>query len=232
MSDNDRIKFDDTLERPSFDPKDHGLDNSFRLTRFAARDGFIEPGYAIDGDVLVLTKPLGTQLALNAYQYITGKGTRCKRMQLKLTDEEVQQTHRQAIKCMSRLNRVAAGLMFKHNAHGATHIGELGLLGHAQHLASLQRNAVSFSIYNLPLIKNVEKLARSIIDANNKLLQGRAPEHSGGLFICMPQEQATAFCKDLKRLDGHSAWIIGLVEKGNRTARLVQSPRAIPVKNE
>ena len=34
------------------------------------------------------------------------------------------------------------------------------------------------------------------------------------------REQAAAYCKDIQKVEGYQAWIIGIVEKGNRTARI------------
>lgn len=52
---------------------------------------------------------------------------------------------------------------------------------------------------------------------------------SGGLLICLPREQAAAYCKDIEKQEGYQAWIIGIVEKGNRTARIIDKPRVIEV---
>ena len=41
------------------------------------------------------------------------------------------------------------------------------------------------------------------------LPQGQASEVSGGLLICLPREQAAAYCKDMERLEGSQSWIIG-----------------------
>ena len=51
----------------------------------------------------------------------------------------------------------------------------------------------------------------------------------GGLLIALPREQAAAFCKDIEKQEGYQAWIIGIVEKGNRTARIIDKPRVIEV---
>ncbi len=54
----------------------------------------------------------------------------------------------------------------------------------------------------------------------------------GGLLICLPREQAARFCAEIKSPkygEGHQAWIIGIVEKGNRTARIIDKPRIIEV---
>lgn len=55
---------------------------------------------------------------------------------------------------------------------------------------------------------------------------------AGGLLICLPREQAARFCAEIKSPkygEGHQAWIIGIVEKGNRTARIIDKPRIIEV---
>ena len=61
----------------------------------------------------------------------------------------------------------------------------------------------------------------------------------------MIREQAAAYCKDIQKVEGYQAWIIGIVEKGNRwvvrrnksedqvmlfrTARIIDKPRVIEV---
>ena len=52
---------------------------------------------------------------------------------------------------------------------------------------------------------------------------------SGGLLISLPREQAVAFCKDIEKQEGYQSWIIGIVEKGTRTACIIDKPRVIEV---
>lgn len=40
---------------------------------------------------------------------------------------------------------------------------------------------------------------------------------------------AAAYCKDIEKQEGYQAWIIGIVEKGNRSARIIDKPRVIEV---
>lgn len=135
--------------------------------------------------------------------------------------------------------------MHKYNAHGATDVTGFGLLGHAQNLARVQKNEVSFVIHNLPVIAKMAAVAKACGNMF-QLLQGHSPETSGNLFlakyhffsnclslggllICLPREQAAAYCKDIEKQEGYQAWIIGIVEKGNRTARIIDKPRVIEV---
>jgi len=48
-------------------------------------------------------------------------------------------------------------------------------------------------------------------------------------LICLPREQAAAYCKDIERQEGYQAWIIGIVERGDRSARIIDKPRIIEV---
>lgn len=51
----------------------------------------------------------------------------------------------------------------------------------------------------------------------------------GGLLIILPRTAATAYCKDLEKEDGVQSWVVGRVEKGDRTARIIDNPRIIEV---
>ena len=45
----------------------------------------------------------------------------------------------------------------------------------------------------------------------------------------LPREQAAAFCKEIEKQEGYPAWIVGNVEKGDRSARIIDKPRIIDV---
>ncbi|NXO05067.1 SPS1 dikinase, partial [Rhinopomastus cyanomelas] len=143
----------------------------------------------------------------------------------------------------------AASLMRTFGAHAATDVTGFGLLGHAQALAQQQRLEVTFVIHNLPLLARMAAVCKAS-GGRCGLLQGTAPETSGGLLICLPREQAARFCAELKAPPprsnfgvggggpppppvlggvGHQAWIIGIVEKGPRGARIIDKPRLIEV---
>ena len=67
-------------------------------------------------------------------------------------------------------------------------------MGHAQQLARNQKNEVSFVIHNLPIIAKMASVAKACGNMF-QLLQGFSAETSGGLLMCLPREQAAAFCK-------------------------------------
>lgn len=62
------------------------------------------PDNAVVGDVLVLTKPLGTQVAVNAYQWLD-QPERWNRVKLVVTEDDVRKAYQRAMFSMARLNR-------------------------------------------------------------------------------------------------------------------------------
>jgi selenide,water dikinase len=197
-------------------------------TAVCARGEYIMPYNAQPGDVLVLTKPLGTQVAVNAHQWIE-KADKWSKIKMVVTEEDVKKAYARAMSSMARLNKGAARLMHKYNAHGATDVTGFGLLGHAQNLVRAQRADVSFVIHNLPIIAKMSSVAKACGTLFG-LFQGTSAETSGGLLITLPREEAASFCKEVDTVEGHAAWIVGIVEKGgNRAARIIEKPRVIEV---
>ncbi|XP_035745061.1 selenide, water dikinase 1 isoform X4 [Egretta garzetta] len=162
---------------------------------------------------------------------MTDRPEKWNKIKLVVTQEDVELAYQEAMMNMARLNRTAAGLMHTFNAHAATDITGFGILGHAQNLAKQQRNEVSFVIHNLPVLAKMAAVSKACGNMFG-LMHGTCPETSGGLLICLPREQAARFCAEIKSPkygEGHQAWIIGIVEKGNRTARIIDKPRIIEV---
>lgn len=56
------------------------------------------------GDVLVLTKPLGTQVAVNAYQWLE-QADKWNRIKLVVSEDDVRKSYQRAMFSMARLNR-------------------------------------------------------------------------------------------------------------------------------
>jgi len=196
-------------------------------TTICKRTDFIVPIYAEAKDVLVITKPLGTQVALTAHQWL--EQPECwNRIKTVISENEVKKAYQRAIDSMISLNQIASELMHKYNAHGATDITGFGILGHAENLARCQKNDVSFVIHNLPVIAKMDVIDK-VCGKTFQLMQGHSCETSGGLLICLPGDQGAGFCKEFEKLQGSRAWIIGVVEKGNRSARIIDKPRIIQV---
>ncbi|KAK7891451.1 hypothetical protein WMY93_023414 [Mugilogobius chulae] len=177
-----------------------------------------------------VNKAFGTQVAVAVHQWLDIP-EKWNKIKLVVTQEDVELAYHEAMMNMARLNRTAAGLMHTFNAHAATDITGFGILGHAQTLAKQQRSEVSFVIHNLPVLAKMAAVSKACGNMFG-LMHGTCPETSGGLLICLPREQAARFCAEIKSPkygEGHQAWIIGIVEKGNRTARIIDKPRIIEV---
>lgn len=72
----------------------------------------VEPVDATAGDVIVLTKPLGTTVALAVSEWMK-QPEKKSRLVLAITEESVERARARAVDCMMRTNRVAAALMRK-----------------------------------------------------------------------------------------------------------------------
>lgn len=189
---------------------------------------WIQSDQAVNGDVLVLTKPLGTNVACTSHVWMEQNQEKWNRIKLIVSEEDVERGYRDAMFNMARLNRNAGSLMNHYGAHGATEVAGYGILGHAKLLAARQRNQVNFVIHNLPVIHKMQNIAKACGNTFG-LMQGVSPEISGGLLIALPREQAAKFCADLRKQEGHQAWIVGIVEAGTRDAKVIDRPRIIEV---
>jgi len=193
-------------------------------------DEFILPVKAVPGDVLVLTKPLGTQVAVNVNQWIQLENqTSWIKAQEVITLDEAYEAYQKSSQSMFRLNRNAARLMHKYNAHAATDVTGFGILGHATNLAKNQEASVDFHIHTLPIINKMEEVDR--IFGYFELVKGYSSETSGGLFIALPASNVEAFCREIEELDHQPAWIIGDVvpgkEPGNNRAIILDDKKII-----
>lgn len=183
--------------------------------------GYVEPHRIVRnstakvGDVLVLTKPLGTGVINTAI-----KGDLCP-----------SEVAAKAVEVMRTLNKEASKLMVELQASACTDITGFGLLGHAYEMASgsgvtlvIQRNAV-------PIIEGALELAQmGLIPAgtyrNKDYLKGKValsspqdaindilfdPQTSGGLLIAMSEEKAFTLISQLKEEAHIEAHVVGYV---------------------
>lgn len=177
---------------------------------------FIYPDGAQPGDVLVLTKPLGTQLVSNLNEWLLlGKNHHLDKCKDIINMEVAKKAFITAVASMTRLNKNAAMLMHKYGAHAATDITGFGIIGHARNLAQHQKKSVKFIIDHLPIIEGIAQL--DPLYPFFKLLKGLSAETSGGLFIALPEHAAHNYIKELQELDNAPAWIVGKVIEGEGT---------------
>ena len=183
-------------------------------------DSIVRPDNLQAGDVLILTKPLGTQIVGNLALWMLDD-SRWTNVVSKLIDES---TARRAIEVgensMMRLNKNAAIAMSACGAHGCTDITGFGVLGHAKNLANVQKDSVDLVITRLPIIKGLVALERSVT-VDYKLTKGFSAETSGGLLIGLSADRVDEFRGLMKDSGEPDVWIVGKVVKGERKARIL-----------
>uniref|UniRef100_A0A7S4IDY6 Selenide, water dikinase n=1 Tax=Vannella robusta TaxID=1487602 RepID=A0A7S4IDY6_9EUKA len=191
-------------------------------TSVCTEEEFIRPELLEVGDVIVLTKPLGTQVAVNAHQWLALDNQYWKQIKDITTPEDVKNAYETAMYSMARLNRNGAKLMLKYGAHGATDVTGFGILGHANNLAENQSAPMNIEIHTLPIIKKMAEVEKQV--KLFKLMEGFSAETSGGLLVCLPEANAQQFIDEIQELDNKAAWIVGRVVEnttGNKNSACI-----------
>lgn len=201
-------------------------------TSVAHESEIIKVDRSVPGDVLVLTKPIGGQVAVNSYEWMKKKNGKVE--ELGLDTSKVQKAFKQVCEQMSRLNLNAAKLLHKYEAHSSTDVTGFGLLGHAENLARVQKHPVEFVIDQLPIIEYMAEIAsRLIVNGGEgfRLFEGRSAETSGGLLVAMSEQNAKKYISELSSLDNSPAWIIGrVIEKTtDSVARIIPNATRLSI---
>ena len=167
------------------------------------------------GDVLVLTKRIGTGImnnALKADLFPTGTA--------------------QAVASMSTLNRVAAEVAHNFTIHACTDVTGFSLMGHSVEMASASNVTIHIKTYNIPLFDDVIEAAQmGLVPAasygNRKAITDVQvdanldgvwtdilfdPQTSGGLLFSVPATEGADLVKTLRDVGVEGATIVGAVE--------------------
>ncbi|MHB8893278.1 MAG: selenide, water dikinase SelD [Candidatus Limnocylindrales bacterium] len=179
-------------------------------------DRLFRKGGARPGDVLLLTKPLGTGLLVSG------------RRQGRTSDAHLDA----AIAQMRSLNRAASEALVRHGIRGATDVTGFGLLGHGLEMARASGARLVFEAASLPALDGALDLARDGVETggagHNRRFTGPSlavgtgvppeavalahdPQTSGGLLAAVPAENVTAVEIDLAAA-GVPSWRVGVVE--------------------
>jgi len=209
----------------------------------ASKADFVPSDGAQVGNVLVLTKPLGTQVAVNVHQWRCAAAADNKNANTPdhrwwrkattetnvLSDATAKTMMHDACGSMARLNQNAARLMIKHKATAATDVTGFGILGHAQNLSENQSAAVGLRLDVLPCLRHALAVNDQVLDF--QLRAGYSAETSGGLLVCLPSaESAADYIQELRQLDDSPAWIVGrVVESATRQSSLAENVEFLEV---
>ncbi len=182
-------------------------------------DQVLSKGGARPGDLLFLTKPLGTGLVTTAHK-----------------QQEVDETDLlAAVESMARLNREAAELF--QGAGGAVHaltdVTGFGLAGHAHEMAEQSGLGFAMEIRALPLLPGVERYSREMMvpgglnrnaDYYGRFVDGVKleglkrhivydPQTSGGLLAAVDPGEAEQLLKRFREAE-EPCWVIGSAQAG------------------
>ena len=181
-------------------------------------DRLFRKGGARPGDVLLLTKRLGTGFLVSG------------RRQGKTSDANLDA----AVAQMRTLNRTASEVLARAGIRGATDVTGFGLLGHGLEMARASNARLVFDAAALPALDGALDLARAGVETggaghNRRFTKpalvvgdGLAPElvalahdpqTSGGLLAAIPAGDVEAVEEEL-RAAGVTSWRVGSVEAG------------------
>jgi selenium donor protein len=190
--------------------------------------GLVRPGEQLTnagarpGDVLVLTKPLGTGIIATAIK----KG---------VAEAGIIAT---ATASMTTLNRDAAGIARLHHAHALTDVTGFGLLGHLSEMCRASGVGAEVWFEALPVLPGAVELVRGgvapggtkrnleFVGAFTCFDDGLEPwqqllcadaQTSGGLLLALPAEEVAAVLADLTRLHSPAAAVVGRIREAGET---------------
>ncbi len=214
---------------------DNEIKAGFAVTGIIDKNKIITNANAQTGDMLILTKPLGTGIVAFASQIN------------RATPESIEAIN----KSMTTLNKKAAELMINYGAHSCTDVTGFSLMGHLSEMALSSGADVEVIWDEIPLFpgvleyaaagilpgaieRNKESCGNRII-ASEKLPQEMVDicydaQTSGGLLIAIAKDDADNFLKAL-HIDGITdATIIGEVtQKGSGLVHIIHTgTRNIP----
>lgn len=182
----------------------------------APADRLMTKASARPGDILVLTKPLGTGVTTTA-----------------LKAEQAERQHvEQAVAWMKVLNASVSRLAVQHHVKAATDVTGFSLLGHASEMAQASGVGVRFYASSIPVLTGARSyVARHHVPGgtyDNQLYFGPQvvfsqavdeearillfdSQTSGGLLVAVPPDELAGFLEDAQEAKV-PAWVIGSVE--------------------
>ncbi|MFN2427581.1 MAG: selenide, water dikinase SelD [Candidatus Binatia bacterium] len=205
---------------------DNELKYGLAVTGTVHPDRIVRNGGARVGDLLVLTKSLGTGIVCTAI----------KKRVARAEEESF------AIASMIALNDVAGGLLTRYEAHACTDVTGFSLAGHGAEMAAASGNVrIEIDSAQLPLLPGTARIAddgyatggatRNRDWLGARLSIGRDvspalaavvvdPQTSGGLLVSLSPKKAEAYAEALHR-KGLRPAIIGRVTARPRTSPVV-----------
>lgn len=196
------------------------------VTGFVHPDKLLRNSSAQEGDVLILTKPLGVGILMTAAQGDFVEDGLLKKLYAQ----------------MAFLNKTARDTMLQYDIHGCTDVTGFGLLGHACEMARGSQKTIYFDVSSIPYYQEAYHMAamglvpagayrnRDFVGKDVVMNQAVAeplldilydPQTSGGLLIAVAEKDAAALERNLQALLP-CAVRIGYVGKKTKTAIVLE----------
>ena len=195
--------------------RDSEIKYGLSVTGLVHPDRIHTNGAAKVGDVLVLTKPIGTGVLTSA-----AKAGKIGQSDLA-----------EAIDVMTDLNAGACEAMLEVGVHGVTDVTGFGLVGHAHEMADASGVTIEIEAASVPLLEGTLRLAgdgivtrihkdnlgylgdrftaKGVDETLVKVLADA--QTSGGLLISVPPDRAERFVDALKQRKTRAAVVVGRV---------------------
>jgi cysteine desulfurase len=175
-------------------------------------DKIIKNEGAQPGDLLILTKPLGTGILSTA-------------IKRSMVDDDLR---KEVSRLMATLNKIPAEIMKNYEVHACTDVTGFGLSGHLKEMSAASQCDVEIDFEKVPFLREVKNLAtagiipggtynnlefvKDFTDFGNRprtdqLLLCDA-QTSGGLLIALPEEDAKKYVTELS---GKSEWSVAII---------------------
>jgi len=170
------------------------------------------------GDVLLLSKALGTGILMTAFK----------------RDALAPEHYDAAVNSMKQLNAEAAAVMLRHDVHAATDVTGFGLMGHAFKMADGSGVTIVFEESDLPLLQGVlENIRAGMIPGGGRrnreyygphvkisdeisdemITLAFDPQTSGGILAAVAESESIAMLAELHKAGCADAAIVGRVEE-------------------
>jgi selenide, water dikinase len=169
------------------------------------------------GDVVILTKPIGSGVLFNA------------NIKQWVSDEAI----KECIAVLTTLNRKAAEVMAGFEVHAATDITGFGLAGHCYEMVKGSQVTMEFSMDRIPIMREALEMYKKGVTTgvnayNRELVAGSVrferdlppwhkeivydPQTSGGLLVALPESQGESLLKALQAAGVGWASMVGQVK--------------------
>ncbi|MFX1287343.1 MAG: selenide, water dikinase SelD [Promethearchaeota archaeon] len=177
---------------------------------FIHKDKIIKKNYVEEGDILILTKPIGNQAIMAAYRIQKSNPDLLKAFSKEDIDESIDLAVEYMTMPLQSVVKAIHSYEDMSFVHSMTDVSGFGLAGHLKEI--LQNSNLSAYIKKVPIFKLTQELA---YEFGYKFDELEMPETAGGMLLSVDREFAEEFSARLENDFFVSNWIIGEIDNTN-----------------